>query len=96
MLAGITAAELRETQYFMSILIIRIPVTCPVCDSTVTTAFNAAEMLDALLNSRPVRLYAGCHNIAWYANDWEVQKIREYFYEASLECERKKNGPRTE
>ncbi len=79
----------------MAIVTVRVPVTCPVCDSTVITQFNAAEMLGALLNSTPVRLYAACHDMSWYANDWEVQKIREFFYQAWLEGEREKMGPRT-
>lgn len=74
----------------MAIPIVQLPVTCPVCGSTVITGFNAADMMDALLNSKPVRLYARCHNIPWYANDWEVQEIREYFYKAWIEGERDK------
>ncbi len=79
----------------MTIPLIRIPIVCPVCNSTVVTGFNAAEMADALLNSKPVRLYAGCHDISWYANDWEVEKIRAYMYESALESERDKRGGRS-
>ena len=52
--------------------------------------FNAAEVADALLKSTPIRLYASCHNIPWYASASEVDQIREYFYKASLDSERSK------
>jgi hypothetical protein len=45
---------------------------------------------DALLKSTPIRLYASCHNIPWYASASEVDQIREYFYKASLDSERSK------
>lgn len=40
--------------------------------------------MDAVVNSTPLRLYAGCHKFPWYANDWEVQEIRQYLYQAWL------------
>ena len=74
----------------MTIPLIRFPVTCPICGSIVVTGFNAAEVADALLKSTPIRLYASCHNIPWYASASEVDQIREYFYKASLDSERSK------
>lgn len=80
----------------MAIPIIRLPVTCPVCGSIAVTGFNAAELTDAVLNSRPVRLYASCHKFPWYANDPEVQQIRESIFKASLESDyTKKPDPGT-
>jgi hypothetical protein len=52
---------------------------------------NTAEVADALLNSKPIRLYASCHNIPWFASALEVHRIREYFYKAWLDSERHNN-----
>jgi hypothetical protein len=72
----------------LAIQLIRLPVTCPICGSTVVEVFNAAEVADALLKSTPIRLYVSCHDIPWDASASEVQQIREYFYKAALESER--------
>ena len=74
----------------MTIPLIRFPVTCPICGSIDVMEYSVAEMADALLNSRPIRLYASCHKIAWFASVPEVHQIREYFYKAWLDSERDK------
>ena len=75
----------------MTILLIRFPVTCPICGSIDVMGLNTAEVADALLNSKPIRLYASCHNIPLFASALEVHRIREYFYKAWLDSERHNN-----
>jgi hypothetical protein len=74
----------------MTLPLIRFPVTCPICGSIDVMGFNAVEVVDALLNSKSIYLYASCHNIPWLASATEVHRIREYFYEAWLDSERDK------
>lgn len=71
----------------MTIPLIRLPVICPICQSRVVTAFNAAEVVEALIDSKPVRLYASCHDTSWFADESEVQQIRQYIYKISVEGE---------
>lgn len=83
--AGILNVEAQKKHPIMAIPIIRLPVTCPICQSEVVTAFNAAEMVEALLNSKPPRLYASCHDTSWFASESEVQRIRQCIYKISVE-----------
>ena len=57
---------------------VRFPVTCPDCSSELLASFSLSAVADALINDRPVRLYAACHDRSWDASDLEVHQIREY------------------
>lgn len=72
----------------MTIPLIRFVVTCPTCGAKQSAAFNAAELADALISSKPIRLYASCHDISWNASEPEVQAIRDHIYKAAIESER--------
>lgn len=62
----------------MAIRLIRLLVTCPTCGVQNRRRFNVSDIADALHESKPVRLYAGCHDAVWYASDSEVQAIRDH------------------
>jgi two-component system sensor kinase FixL len=62
----------------MNISAVRFPVRCPVCGNAVFAAFRIADVIGALINSRKVRLYAICHDVAWDATDAEMRQLRKY------------------
>jgi hypothetical protein len=55
---------------------IRLAVNCPVCRQEVFTEYRKADLVGALINHRPIRLYAPCHDTSWSASYVEVQRIR--------------------
>ena len=65
----------------MPVTLIKIPVRCPECGLRREWGFNAAEIAQALLDSRPMRLYASCHDIVWFAGLDEVADIRELIHQ---------------
>lgn len=44
---------------------IRFPVRCPVCEQEWTSSRTKGEILDALDNNKPIRVYAECHDWHW-------------------------------
>jgi hypothetical protein len=62
----------------MTVPAVRFPVRCPVCGNEVLAAFQMADLVGALINTRRVRLYAICHDASWDATDVEMQQLREY------------------
>jgi hypothetical protein len=57
---------------------IRFPVSCPICRKTFLTEYRHADVVGALLNDRPIRLYAPCCDKSWAAGYIEMQQIRAY------------------
>ncbi|HEV7612829.1 MAG TPA: hypothetical protein VGO37_13185 [Steroidobacteraceae bacterium] len=57
---------------------VRFPVKCPVCGNEALGSYRIADVVDALINDRKIRLYATCHDRSWKASDVEVQQLREY------------------
>jgi two-component system, LuxR family, sensor kinase FixL len=57
---------------------VRFPVRCPVCGNEALAAFQIADVIGALINSRRIRLYAICHDAAWDATDVEMRQLRKY------------------
>jgi hypothetical protein len=45
--------------------LIRFPVHCPICKKEWTSALEQGEILDALDNDKPIRVYAQCHSESW-------------------------------
>jgi len=62
----------------MRIQWMKFPVTCPTCGQEFLSALRVAEVNLALRMSRPLELYASCHDQRWSATDYEVQQIRQY------------------
>lgn len=59
--------------------VIRFPVSCPICRKEVITEYRRPDVVGALLNDRPIRLYAPCCDKTWTAAYIEMQQIRAYF-----------------
>jgi hypothetical protein len=57
---------------------IRFPVTCLRCGQEALTSFPVATVANALIQRKKIRLYADCHEVAWYASSTEMEQIREY------------------
>jgi hypothetical protein len=67
---------------------IRFPVRCPQCGSEALTAFPVATVANALIQRNRIRLHTDCHGIAWYANNTEMEQIREYLGAPWLDAQR--------
>jgi hypothetical protein len=61
-------------------------VSCPVCRREVLAEYRYADLLGALINHRPIRLYAGCHDTSWAASYVEIQQIRSRIGAAPLDA----------
>jgi hypothetical protein len=59
--------------------LVRFPVSCPLCRNEVLAEYRRADVVGALLNERPIRLYAPCCEKSWTAGYIEMQQIRAYF-----------------
>ncbi len=68
---------------------VRFPVRCPVCGQEVTAEYRTADLVGALINGRPIRLYAACHDTSWTPSYVEVQQIRAHFRATRLEPSRR-------
>jgi hypothetical protein len=55
---------------------VRFPVNCPICRKEVIAEYRAVDIVGALINGRPIHLYAACHDKSWIASYVEVQQIR--------------------
>jgi hypothetical protein len=55
---------------------VRFPVSCPVCRRESIAEYRHADLIGALINHRPIRLYAPCHDTSWAASYVEIQRIR--------------------
>lgn len=56
--------------------LVRFPVTCPACGREALAEFRRTDVAAALVNDRPIRLYAGCCDESWTAGYIEMQQIR--------------------
>jgi hypothetical protein len=63
---------------------IRFPVVCPQCANEALGEYAVTEVAAALLCSKPLRLFAPCHNLSWEAGPSEIEQIREYLAVADL------------
>lgn len=71
---------------------IRFPVTCLACGKETLTAYPVATVANALIQRRRLRLYADCHEEAWYATPTEMEQIREYLGAPWLDTQRTEMG----
>lgn len=55
---------------------VRFPVSCPVCRKEVIAEYRPVDIVGALINGRPIHLYAACHDRSWIASYIEIQQIR--------------------
>jgi hypothetical protein len=58
---------------------VRFPVSCPICRLESLAEYRRADVVGALLNDRPIRLFAPCCEKSWSAGYIEMQQIRAYF-----------------
>ena len=53
----------------MTEVFIRFPVHCPICKQEWTSSRTKTEILDALDNNKPIKVYAECHDWHWDLSD---------------------------
>lgn len=58
--------------------LVRFPVSCPTCGKEALAEYRQADILGALVNDRPIRLYAPCCDANWTAGYIEMQQIRAH------------------
>ena len=67
---------------------VQFSVTCPECRKDVMVEYRSADIVGALINGRPVHLYAECHERSWRASYIEMQQIRGYLGATWLDAHR--------
>ncbi len=65
--------------------LVRFPVSCPICRRLVLAEYRHVDVVGALLNDRPIRLYAACCDKSWTASYIEVRQIGAHLGTARLE-----------
>jgi hypothetical protein len=75
---------------------VRFPVNCPVCRREALAEYRYADLLGALINHRPIRLYAACHDTSWAASYVEVQQIRSRIGAARLDAAERSGAERAD
>jgi hypothetical protein len=68
---------------------VRVPVSCPVCRQESAAEYRRADLMGALINHRPIRLYAPCHDTSWAASYVEIQRIRSHLGLARVDAPEK-------
>ena len=68
----------------MTVVLVRVPVTCPECKTESLTELPAALIAQALASGDSIRLYARCHSKIWQASGIEREQLRAYLQAASL------------
>jgi hypothetical protein len=68
---------------------VSFPIRCPVCGGEVITQYRAADLVGALINGRPIHLYAACHDQSWVAGYIEVQQIRAHLGARWIDSQRR-------
>jgi hypothetical protein len=58
--------------------LVQLPVSCPICRKAGIAEYRRADVVGALLNDRPIRLYARCCDKSWTAGYVEMQQIRAH------------------
>lgn len=61
----------------MEVQMMKFLVKCPECGSEVPAALPVGELADELVNRKPIRLYAVCHQTSWYASAAEVRQLHD-------------------
>lgn len=72
---------------------VRFPVSCPACRKEAAAEYRTVDIVGALINGRPIHLYAACHDKSWIASYIEVQQIRARLGETWL-AEQRDRSPR--
>ena len=62
-------------------------IRCPVCGQEALAQYRTVDVVGALINGRPIHLYAACHDRSWTASYVEVQQIRAHLGAAWLESQ---------
>jgi hypothetical protein len=62
-------------EFAVTEVFIRFPVNCPVCKQEWTSHQTKRELLDALDNNKPIRVYAECHDWHWDLNEAERKEL---------------------
>ena len=70
---------------------VSVPVRCPVCGTHSIAQYRPVDIVRALINGRPIHLYAACHDKSWIASYVEVQRIRSLLGATWLDAERRAN-----
>jgi hypothetical protein len=70
---------------------VSFPVRCPVCGNKLTAQYRPVDIVGALINGRPIHLYAACHDKSWIASYVEVQQIRSYLGATWFDAQRSAN-----
>ena len=70
---------------------VSFPVTCPVCGTKLIAQYRLVDIVGALINGRPIHLYAACHDKCWIASDVEVRRICPSLGATWLEAQRRAN-----
>jgi hypothetical protein len=68
---------------------VHFPVRCPVCGQESIAQYRSIDVLGALLNGRPIHLYAACHDRSWIASYIEVQQIRAHLGATWMQAQRR-------
>jgi hypothetical protein len=64
----------------------RFPVSCPTCRKEALAEYRQADVIGALVNDRPIQLYAPCCDVSWTASYIEMQQIRAHFGAVRLDA----------
>lgn len=70
---------------------VSFPISCPVCGNKLIAQYRPVDIVGALINGRPIHLYAACHDKSWIASYVEVQQIRSYLGATWLDARRGAN-----
>lgn len=49
----------------MEDITVTLPVHCPVCGQGLNMPLKRSEVLDAIRNRKPIRVYSSCHDATW-------------------------------
>ncbi len=63
---------------------IRFPVICPACDAEALASYPLKDIVDVLLNFKPLFLESRCHRVVWQASSIEIEQIHDYVSVAIL------------
>jgi len=66
---------------------VSLPIRCPVCGEQVITQYRTVDIVGAVINGRPIHLYAACHDRSWIASYIEIQQIRACLGSRGLDAE---------
>jgi hypothetical protein len=67
---------------------VSFPVSCPVCGTKQVAQYRSIDIVGALINGRPIHLYAACHDKSWIASYVETQQIRSFLGATRVDAQR--------